>query len=142
MTLVTVGNPILRSRAKNVHSVNADVKKLAKDMIEVMRTKRGLGLAAPQVGRNLRLIVVNTDTPIIMVNPTILAADGEHTDSEACLSVPGESGKVKRALSVTVRYTSRDGDIRVLTAIGLMARVIQHEIDHLDGILFIDKKES
>ena len=119
------------------------VRSLAADMVDTMVAANGIGLAANQVGVSLRLVVVdigeqNKRTPLILINPDIVQAAGEEVGEEGCLSVPGFYEPVKRAAEVTVRGVDLDGSEKVLRCTGLTARVFQHEIDHLNGILFID----
>lgn len=135
---------ILRQKASPIKEITDEVRKLAADMIETMHTASGVGLAANQVGVALRLIIVDTGgeegaNTIAMINPEIVEAAGEETAEEGCLSVPGFYEPVKRALHVTVKGTDLDGSEQTMKCTGLAARAFQHEIDHLDGILFIDR---
>lgn len=109
-----------------------------------MYEEDGIGIASPQVGENIRLVVISTSNgPLVMVNPEILKKSWRaETAEEGCLSVRGVFGPVKRARSVTVKFTDRDGKKQQLDTSGLFARVIQHEVDHIDGILFIDRAAS
>src|SRR5919199_6133411 len=143
--------PILRQKAKKVKKVDLSIQKLIDDMIETMRDAPGVGLAAPQVGVGLRVIVVeiaeDEDDPdsgkqFQLVNPEIIRSDGEQLGEEGCLSIPGYVGLVKRALNVTVKAQDRRGKDTKIKASGYLARVLQHEIDHLDGILFTDRLEK
>ena len=115
-----------------------------KDMMLTMKKKDGVGLAAPQVGKNLRLVIVNTkDGPLAAFNPKIIKKSlAKEIGEEGCLSVPGYYGEVKRHTVITVQYLNREGKEECLEAEGMLARVFQHEIDHLDGILFIDKAKN
>lgn len=136
----TEGSEILRKKARPIKSVNRSVKRLAEDMLETMYKARGAGLAAPQVGRGIRLVVVDIgEGPLMLVNPRVTSSAGKIVDAEACLSIPGVSGRVARAERVSVESLDIDGKTQLLEAEGFLARVIQHEIDHLDGILFIDR---
>jgi len=138
--IVTVGDPVLREKAKPVEKITPAVGRLLNDMAETMYNARGLGLAAPQVGIPKRVIVVDAGRGLYqLINPEIIAAEGAETDREGCLSIPGVWGEVTRAFQVKVRALDRDGETVEVEAEGLFARVLQHEIDHLDGILFIDR---
>ncbi len=132
----------LRHVARPVDAVDEDVRTLADDMVETMYAAQGIGLAATQVGVDLRVCVIDIsdgkDDPLVFVNPEILARDGEQETEEGCLSIPDVFEKVRRARSVTVRALGRDGEPFELAAEGMLAVVIQHEIDHLDGRLFLD----
>lgn len=135
-----LGDPVLRQVARDVDCVTSSVRALLDDMIETMHAEGGVGLAAPQVGISLRLIVIGwNEKEWRMINPEISAASGELASFEACLSIPGAEGEVKRAAKVTVRYVDQKGTRRRLTATGLLSRVLQHEIDHLYGVLFVDR---
>lgn len=118
-----------------------EFKKLCFDMAETMIKKKGVGLAAPQIGENIRLIVVNVkDGPIIIINPKITNKSLiKEYGEEGCLSVPGVFGQVRRSKKITCKYLDLEGKIKKINAVGFLARIIQHEIDHLDGILFIEK---
>jgi peptide deformylase len=138
--IVTLGDPVLREKAKPVEKVNAAVRRLLDDMAETMYDARGIGLAAPQVGVAKRVIVVDAGQGLYqLINPEIIEAQGTETDREGCLSIPGVWGEVSRAVQVTVRALNREGETVEVEAEGLFARALQHEIDHLDGILFIDR---
>ena len=130
---------ILRKKAKKITSVTASEKKELAEMARVMYLSGGVGLAAVQVGIDKQLAVMDVGDGLIkMINPSIVKRHGKETAEEGCLSVPGTSVKVKRAKSVVVSYLNEDGDVAQLKAEGLLARAIQHEIDHLLGILIID----
>jgi peptide deformylase len=136
------GDPVLRRRAEVVQAVNPDVRALAADMIETMHDEAGLGLAAPQIGISLRLMVVGDERgrdPRALVNPVIVEQGGEITAEEGCLSLPGIFADVTRAAWVRLEAHDLDGAPVSIRAHGLQARVFQHEIDHLDGVLFIDR---
>jgi len=138
-----VGHPALRSKAKKVSRIDRSVQKLLDDMLETMRDAPGVGLAANQVGVLQRLLVVEVDDAVYqLVNPEILRADGEHIGEEGCLSMPGYYGDVKRAANVVVQGRTRNGKEVRVAAQGLLAIVFQHEIDHLDGKLFVDRLVS
>jgi peptide deformylase len=133
-------NRILRGKAKRVGRVDDFVKRLIDDMVETMRAAPGVGLAAPQVGVALRVIVVEyEDTLYTVVNPEIVNATGEATDEEGCLSAPHWQAPVSRATSLLVKGRDRNGKEVRIKAEGWLARIFQHEVDHLDGILFLDK---
>ncbi len=140
-------NPILRKKSKNVnldilHS--SDFLQLCGDMAATMLKKDGVGLAAPQIGKNIRLIAIhyNNKTNII-INPVIVKKSWAKTIAEeGCLSVPGVFGNVSRHKKITCNYIDIDGKRQKLIAKDMLARILQHEIDHLDGVLFIDKMES
>ncbi len=138
----TVGDDVLREKAKPVDKVTKKRKKLIKDMIETMYDADGIGLAAPQIGVSERIIVVDVgEGPFALFNPDIMGKDGEAIDVEGCLSVPEKKGYVKRAAKVVVEGLDEDEKFVRIEAEGLLARCLQHEIDHLEGILFIDKVE-
>jgi len=141
-----VKNPILRAKSKPVKNFDASLKKFAKDMKEAMIREDGLGIAAPQVGKNIRAFIVVLDYKkksekiLAMINPNILAKseDMEEGD-EGCLSIPGKFAKVMRHKEITVEFFDLDGVRQVLNLKHLNARVVQHENDHIDGILFVDR---
>ena len=139
-------NPILRQRSEEVGRIDGAMKKFLKEMKKVMLKKDGLGLAAPQVGHNFRIIIVtlNYESPeavvMAMLNPEILSF-GEDVDvkEEGCLSLPGIYEKVERPTRVSVKFMDASGGEQILELSGLNARVVQHETDHLNGVLFIDR---
>jgi len=134
------GDPILRKRSKEVSEINERISILLDDMIETMDAEDGVGLAAPQVGVLKRVIVIRIGEELIqLINPEIIYESGEQTDIEGCLSVPGRSMNVKRPLAVKVKGIDRDGKEVKYEGSDLLARAFCHEVDHLDGILFIDK---
>ena len=145
------GDPVLRQRAKRVRRVDGQVRALIADMFETMHAANGVGLAAPQVGISLRVVVVEIppdmeDEPaagvkLAFINPEIIRARGEEVGEEGCLSIPGFVGMVRRAAEVTVRGLDAEGNPCQVKGKGLLARALQHEIDHLDGVLFIDRVE-
>jgi peptide deformylase len=138
------GDPVLRKVSRPIDTVTDRIRILAKDMIETMRAEQGVGLAAPQIGILRRLFVVEIEEIglHVMINPEIIEQNGEQTDYEGCLSVPGKSGKVKRPDYVKVQYMDLEGNDQILEAEGFFARAICHENDHLNGILYIDKVEE
>ncbi|MFA7388335.1 MAG: peptide deformylase [Thiohalobacteraceae bacterium] len=135
-------DPRLRTRARPVASVDAELQRLVDDMFETMYAAPGIGLAATQVDVHQRLLVADVsedkDQPLVLINPEILQLDGVEEMEEGCLSVPGFYDKVQRAERVKVRALDREGKTFELDADGLLAVCIQHEIDHLDGKLFVD----
>ena len=133
-------NPALRKISREVKAINKHVVTLLDDMKETLHVESGVGLAAPQVGVLRRIAVVEYDEKYYeLINPRILKALGELIEEEGCLSVPGVRGKVKRPETITVVYADRTGKRHKEEITGLMARVFCHEIDHLDGVLFVDK---
>jgi len=136
--------PMLRQQATPVKHVHTNLLQLIENMFETMHAASGVGLAAPQIGVSQRVIVVDIEShspecpPIALINPVITAATGEALGEERCLSLPGHRGIVRRATSVDIEALLPDGQKVKLNGTYLMARVVQHEIDHLDGILFID----
>lgn len=140
LTIVTNPNPVLRAHSTEITEVTDEIKALAQNMIETMVAAQGVGLAAPQVGKTLRLIIVGDKTQLPMINPVITARSfRKDVMEEGCLSIPGVTVAVKRSTGITVQYTNLDGERISLKQKGFLARVIQHEVDHLDGILIIDK---
>lgn len=133
-------DPSLRRRAKEIWKIDDATRELAHQMVETLIAKRGLGLAAPQVGVLKRLIIVDVEEDFhVLINPHISEMSGERVlGIEGCLSIPGVEAEVERALSVKVRALNLDGEPVELERSDLVARVLQHEIDHLDGVLFID----
>jgi peptide deformylase len=137
-------DPRLKEKAVKVPTVDAKVQKLIDDMFETMYGADGVGLAAPQVGVLQRVIVIDTspreegEKPFAMVNPVIVSTDGEARWKEGCLSIPGEAEEVERAAVVTVQFLDRDGKKVERTVDGLTAIAVQHECDHLEGVLFVD----
>ena len=135
-----LGSPVLRQETTAVKQVTDDLRRLADDMIETMYAAKGIGLAAPQVGRTERLAVIDTEggQPFAIINPTIVTADGSAKGEEGCLSIPDVYGDVTRPDHVIVRALGTDGKEFEVEARELLARCLQHEIDHLHGKLFID----
>ncbi|HJU65376.1 MAG TPA: peptide deformylase [Gemmatimonadaceae bacterium] len=133
------GSPVLRQETNVVDAVTDQHRRLIDDMFETMYAAKGIGLAAPQVGRLERIAVVDVDRdPIAMVNPEIIVREGTQKGEEGCLSIPDIYGDVERAMRVVVRARDRDGALYERDATELLSRAIQHEIDHLHGRLFID----
>jgi len=135
---------VLRQKAKRVPRVDSSIQRLVDDMVETMQQVSGVGLAAPQVGVSLRVVVLRMpdEEPIAIINPEMVKRTGEREVSEACLSVPGYVGEIKRSVSVTVKGWDRHGKAIRIKATNLMAQVLEHELDHLNGILYIDHIES
>ncbi|MCJ7611545.1 MAG: peptide deformylase [Candidatus Aminicenantes bacterium] len=144
-TIHTVGDPVLTKVAEKIQTINEDIRQLAKDMVQTMHEAPGVGLSAPQVNVSRRLITIdlsigkNADELIILVNPEILSQEGSCLSEEGCLSVPGYSEKVDRPARVKVKGLDLDGEEIMFEAEDLLARAFCHEIDHLDGKLFIDR---
>lgn len=141
--VVKNGDPILREKAKEVAKITPNIVKLLDNMRDTMYASKGVGLAAPQIGVSKRVIVVDVGQGLVeLINPEIVDASGVETDVEGCLSIPGVVGEVPRASMVVVKGLNRDGQVVKYQAKGYLARAFQHEIDHLDGILFIDKARN
>jgi len=143
--ILIIGHPTLAKKAEPVERVDADIVRLAGDMVETVHAAPGIGLAAPQVGVSKRLIVVdlsvgeNKDDLLVLVNPEIVATEGKVICEEGCLSVPDIREKVARPYRVTVSGLDLEGQAVEVDAEDLLARVLCHEIDHLDGILFVER---
>ena len=140
LKIVKVGDDTLRKVCRPVDAITPRIITLLNDMTETMRAADGVGLAAPQVGVLRRIVVIETpdDGLIELINPKIIAYSGEQEGEEGCLSVPGRWGVVKRPMHVTVRAMNRKGEVVDITGSGLLARAFCHELDHLDGKLYID----
>lgn len=135
-------DPILRKKTQPVREISEDIVKLAKDMVETMKARSGIGLAANQVGYTQRVIVVDRvekDGPVVILNPEIIASEGEEIREEGCLSIPGYFEYLKRFKKVCVKGVDLEGKELEIEEEGIIARALQHEIDHLNGILFIDR---
>lgn len=138
--VVQVGDDVLRQRCFEVENFDESLIKLLDDMKDTVKKEQGAGLAAPQVGVLRRAVVVDVDEGYFeFINPVILQQKGEQTGWEGCLSVRGKNGIVSRPMKVTLAYQDRAGEKHTLKAKGFFARAICHELDHLDGILYIDK---
>lgn len=138
--ILEIGDPTLREKSKEVTKFNASLAKLLTNMADTMYDADGVGLAAPQIGVLKRVVVIDVGEGLLeLVNPQIVEQEGEEIAVEGCLSIPGRQGNVKRASKVKVKYQDRDGNEQLVEGEGLLARALQHEIDHLDGILYIDK---
>jgi len=161
MKISTAGASVLKKKAEPVKIIDDDIKELAKNMAETMKAAGGLGLAAPQVGVSLRIMVIDLGylkyekaqsigdesvedifDPQALINPEITEQSGETAIAEGCLSVPGYRAEVDRYAKIKAKYTDIDGNYHTIEAEGLMAIAFQHEIDHLDGVLFIDRISS
>lgn len=159
-TITLYGDPVLRQKCSPVDSVTDDVRQLAADMIETMHDAEGVGLAAPQVGVSLQLAVIDVSiedqsvtrieldgkpatladvSPLVFLNPSLEFDSQRELRPEGCLSIPDVRAPVSRPATVTMRYTDLDGRPHTLVADGLLSRAIQHETDHLNGILFLDR---
>lgn len=137
-------DPVLKQKATRVRSVDASIRKLIENMIETMHSASGVGLAAPQIGVPLRVIVIGIpeQEEIALINPEVIRKKGERIVNEGCLSVPGYIGEIKRAESVTVKGRDRNGKEIRIKADELLAQALEHEIDHTNGILYTDHLES
>jgi peptide deformylase len=134
------GDPVLREKASYVRHITPRLYPLLDDMLETMLEAQGVGLAAPQVGISKRIIIARDEEKILeLINPEIIAGEGKLTEIEGCLSVPGIYGEVPRSAKVKVEGLTREGKQLKIVAEGFFARVLQHEIDHLQGILFVDR---
>lgn len=139
-----IGDPVLNKVCKEVREVNDRIRELIDDMFETMYESEGVGLAAPQVGILKRIVVIDVtgEDPILLINPEILSIDGEQTGYEGCLSVPGKTGVVTRPNHVKVKAYNEDMEEFTLEGEELLARAICHELDHLDGKLYVDCVEG
>ena len=140
LKIVKVGDDVLRKKCRPVDEITPKILRLLDDMTETMRQAQGVGLAAPQVGILRRIVVIEVEegNVIELINPKIIAYAGEQTGTEGCLSVPGKWGTVTRPMHVTVRALNRHGEEFEVTGSELLARALCHELDHLDGKLYID----
>jgi peptide deformylase len=144
LKIVKYGSDVLRSAAQPVEEITDEIKQIAEDMLKMMYASDGIGLAAPQVGIPKRIIVIDVDPydpsydPIVLINPEIVEQAGKADSEEGCLSVPEIRGEVKRAERVTAEGLNLNGEKVRIEATDLLARALQHEIDHLNGVLFID----
>ena len=139
-----IPDPVLRQRSKRVRGIDSSIQWLIGDMIETMHLAGGVGLAAPQVGPLLRVIVIGIpgEEDIALINPEVVRKAGERLVDEGCLSIPGYIGQVKRAVSVRVKGRDQKGKEIRIKAGELLAQALEHEIDHLNGVLYIDYLES
>jgi peptide deformylase len=138
-------SPIIRKRSLPVVSINGELQRFIDDMVETMYAAPGLGLAAPQVGALKRIIVLDPHEDrkptrsMALINPEVIAAEGQYVDEEGCLCIPGLKAEVRRFKRVVVKAYDRNEKEVVVEGSGLLARILQHEIDHLNGVLFIDR---
>ncbi|MBU4532615.1 MAG: peptide deformylase [Eubacteriales bacterium] len=138
--VVTYPDPVLREKAKEITKITPSINRLIENMADTMYASGGIGLAAPQIGVSKRAVVVDLgDGLMVLINPEITKAEGRERGKEGCLSFPDMWGEVDRALSVKVRAFNLKGEEIFISAEGFLARALQHEIDHLDGIVFIDR---
>jgi peptide deformylase len=141
-----LGDPVLRQPAKKVRRVDDSIRRMIDDMIESMVAAQGVGLAAPQIGIGLRVVVLGLpdEAPFALVNPEVVSRSGERrVQGEGCLSVPGYRGAVTRSEQVTVKALDRDGkQIRIRAQDNLLAQALEHEVDHVNGILYVDRLDS
>jgi peptide deformylase len=158
LPIATYGDDCLRKKAAHVAAITPQIKDLAADMLETMYHAEGVGLAAPQVGRDAALCVMDVpaqsekpecreanaeiEMPLVMVNPEVLSTSGSQRNNEGCLSFPEINVMVTRPDTVTVAFTNLDGERRTLSARGLLARAIQHEVDHLNATLLVDRMSA
>ncbi|MGO9245539.1 MAG: peptide deformylase [Verrucomicrobiia bacterium] len=162
LDIIKYGHPVLRQKGKRIDRVTPEIRKLADDMVETMRAAEGLGLAAQQVGQALLLTVIDvahsdrpselfldgkpqdlpTSMPLVLINPQLRNPEGEQVGPEGCLSIPDVNADIRRAERVTIRAQKLDGQEIVFECTGLLARAAQHEIDHLNGILFVDRMDA
>jgi len=142
--LTMMDNPVLHRKAKRVRTIDDSIQKLIDDMIDTMRDTGGAGLAAPQIGVPLQVVVIEIpdEDVVTLINPELVKTSGEREMVEGCLSLPGYRGEVKRWESVTAKGRDRSGKAIRIKADGLLAHVLQHEIDHINGIVYIDHLES
>jgi len=139
-TIRVVPDEVLRKKAKKVSNIDTSVQRLVNDMIDTLHDASGVGLAAPQVGVSLRVVVIEvTDgETLVLINPEVIKREGERTVDEGCLSVPGYRGEVKRAQKVKVKALDRTGKLIRITGDELLGQALEHEIDHLNGVLYTD----
>jgi peptide deformylase len=162
LEIVKCGHPSLRQKGKSIDIVTPEIRQLASDMIETMHAANGVGLAAQQIGRAIKLTVLDVREterpsemiidgkpqdfapfmPLALINPTITHSEGEAIATEGCLSVPEISAEIRRAARITVQAQTLDGQSLAFDCTGLLARAAQHEVDHLNGILFIDRMDA
>ena len=146
MEIVKYPDPVLRRSAEKITTFDSELQKTASDMLNTMYTLKGVGLAAPQVGLGLSLLVLNptgdpsdTDEELVLVNPEVVSRKHLEWDEEGCLSFPGIYAEVERHRDIVLRYQNLDGEDVEMKSTEFQARVIQHEMDHLQGILFVDR---
>ncbi len=155
--IVTYGKSVLREKAQPIEDITADIRKLADDMLETMYASNGVGLAAQQIGLEIAICVVDVppaqdrrpetgerenpdvEMPLVLLNPVIIESTSSHRSEEGCLSIPDIVAPIKRAKEVTVEFLDLNGARRSIRAKGLLARAVQHELDHLNGMLVVDR---
>lgn len=144
LKICTLPDPVLRQKAKRVTRIDGSIQKLIDDMIDTMHAAPGVGLAAPQIGVSLRIAVIEIpgEEVITLINPEIIKRESERVLEEACLSVPGYQGEIKRSVTVKVKAQDRQGRGFRLKGKELLAQALEHELDHLNGTLYIDHIES
>ncbi len=150
LDLVTFGNPLLRKKAQRVEQIDATIRSTAEDMLDCMHKEQGVGLAAEQVGLAVAMCVIELPAdeacgipmPLILVNPELVESEGEQVGQEGCLSFPGIYVTVPRFERVKVRYLALDGRELTVEATGLCSRALQHELDHLEGVLLVDRMNA
>ena len=145
LPICTLPDPVLKQKAKRVRTIDSSIKKLIADMLETLHAAPGrAGLAAPQIGVSLRVAVISIseEDDIVIINPEIVKKSGERLVNEGCLSVPGYFGEISRSESVTVKGLDQDGKKIRIKGEGLLAQALEHEIDHLNGVIYIDHLES
>ena len=141
--IITLGDDILRSKAKEITEMTPRIQELIDDMFETMYEANGVGLAAPQVGIRKRLVVIDCgDDPIVLINPVVLETSGSQTGLEGCLRVPGKTGEVTRPNYAKVKALNENMEEIIVEGEELLARCLLHEIDHLDGVMYVDKVEG
>ncbi len=143
-TIHHLPDPVLRRKAKRISAIDSSIQRLIDDMVETMQQANGVGLAAPQIGISLRVAVIQMpgEESIVIIIPKMVKRAGEREVTEGCLSIPGYAGEIKRSVSVTVKGQNRQGKAIRLKATDLMAQALEHELDHLNGILYIDHLEG
>ncbi len=140
-----LGDPVLREKAKRVPRIDASIRRLIQDMLESMRAANGVGLAAPQIGVSLKIIVIGLpdEEPFAVINPEIVKRSGERTLEEGCLSVPGYRAELTRSVTVVAKGLDEGGKpIRIKAKDDLLTQALEHEIDHINGVLYIDHLSS
>lgn len=148
LRVIKYGNPVLRMKAASITTIDDSIRQLADEMIKIMKEQEGIGLAAPQVAESRSLFVIdlslieNEGVPMAVINPEIISATGKSVLEEGCLCVPDIREEITRAETIRVKYQDIHGNSHEETIAGLKARVFQHEIDHLNGILFVDRLGS
>ena len=144
--IITYGEPILRKPANEVVLPNEGLEELIEEMFQIMYKEKGIGLAAPQIGLDMRLAVIDIGREdvekLVLINPKVVSREGECIAEEGCISVPGITGNVRRSREVVIETSDPAGNRRTVRCPGMLARTVEHEIDHLDGILIMDKMST